>query len=251
MAMTALSVAISCSRSASSPGSLVTMPEVMIITEGFNPTVQRYTDLVREKRESRRQTKKERAASLSMKKRRCWGGENGMRGWRAKDDDIDCVLDPAFAYSAIPRLCLNPSRGWDKMAAGRTSRPRSGLCVVINGNLKQRELTISFFISSPVPRAQERPRRTRSPRPNAHRRVVQTHEYTRVHTTGVPFAPRRVDLPEGGKRERKAFCEIWENRVLTSSCGIVGEGVAMVEALLSGYTQAKKLWTSQSAKQPT
>lgn len=38
MAMTALSVAISCSRSAGSPGSLVTMPEVMIITEGFNPT---------------------------------------------------------------------------------------------------------------------------------------------------------------------------------------------------------------------
>lgn len=37
MAMTALSVAISCSRSAGSPGSLVTMPEVMIITEGFNP----------------------------------------------------------------------------------------------------------------------------------------------------------------------------------------------------------------------
>lgn len=36
------------------------------------------------------------------------------------------------------------------MAAGRTSRPRSGLCVVINGNLKQRELTISFFISSPM-----------------------------------------------------------------------------------------------------
>lgn len=36
--MTALSVAISCSRSAGSPGSLVTMPEVMIITEGFNPT---------------------------------------------------------------------------------------------------------------------------------------------------------------------------------------------------------------------
>lgn len=38
MAVTVLSVAISCSRSAGSPGSLVTMPEVMIITGGFNPT---------------------------------------------------------------------------------------------------------------------------------------------------------------------------------------------------------------------
>lgn len=43
MAVTALSVAISCSRSAGSTGSLVTMPEVMIITEGFNPT--RYRDI--------------------------------------------------------------------------------------------------------------------------------------------------------------------------------------------------------------
>lgn len=32
---------------------------------------------------------------------------------------------------------------------GRWYRTRSGLCVVINGNLKQRELTISFFICSP------------------------------------------------------------------------------------------------------
>lgn len=136
-----------------------------------------------------------------MKKRRRWGGENEMRGWRAKDDDIDCVLDPAFAYSAIPPDCLNPSRGWDKMAAGRTSRPRSGLCVVINGNLKQRELTISFFISSPVPRAQEHPRRT-------HTNVLCKHTNTRVYATGVLFAPRRVDLAKGGKRGREAFYEI-------------------------------------------
>lgn len=90
------------------------------------------------------------------------------------------------------------------MAAGRTSRPRSGLCVVINGNLKQRELTISFFISSPMLRAQERPRRTRSPS-----RVLRTptqkfraNTRTRAYTPrGAPFAPRGVDLFEGGKRE--------------------------------------------------
>lgn len=37
MAVTALSVAISCSRSSGSPVSLVTIPEVMIITGGLNP----------------------------------------------------------------------------------------------------------------------------------------------------------------------------------------------------------------------
>jgi len=92
------------------------------------------------------------------------------------------------------------------MAAGRTSRPRSGLCVVINGNLKQRELTISFFISSPMLRAQERPRRTRSP-PNRvlriHRHAVQTHVHANTHR-GAPLALRRVDLFEGGKREKGA-----------------------------------------------
>lgn len=53
MAVTALSVTISCSRSAGSPGSLVTMPEVMIITEGFNPrrAVQRYTNPEKEEEE--------------------------------------------------------------------------------------------------------------------------------------------------------------------------------------------------------
>lgn len=35
------------------------------------------------------------------------------------------------------------------MAAGIDFPLGSGLCVVINGNLKQRELTISFFISPP------------------------------------------------------------------------------------------------------
>lgn len=91
------------------------------------------------------------------------------------------------------------------MAAGRTSRPRSGLCVVINGNLKQRELTISFFISSPMLRAQERPRRTRSPSRvlRTHRHAVQTHVHAYTHR-GAPLAPRRVDLFEGGKREEGA-----------------------------------------------
>lgn len=90
------------------------------------------------------------------------------------------------------------------MAAGRTSRPRSGLCVVINGNLKQRELTISFFISSPMLRAQERPRRTRSPSrvPRTHTETSCKHTYTpRTHRRGAPLAPRGVDLFEGGKRE--------------------------------------------------
>lgn len=130
------------------------------------------------------------------------------RGRRAEDDDIDCVLDPAFAFSAISRL-PTPQGGWNKMAAGRTSRPRSGLCVVINGNLKQRELTISFFISSPMLRAQERPRRTRSPSRvlRAHTDAPCKHTYTRVHPGGGGGHRshlRGVDLSEGGKREEGA-----------------------------------------------
>lgn len=80
------------------------------------------------------------------------------------------------------------------MAAGRTSRPgggaegpRSGLCVVINGNLKQRELTISFFISSPMLSAPE-VRRTPT-------RTAQIHVHTDTHgLRGMLFAPTRVDL---------------------------------------------------------
>lgn len=32
-------------------------------------------------------------------------------GWRAEDDDIDCVLDPAFASSAISWLPTPPEGG--------------------------------------------------------------------------------------------------------------------------------------------
>lgn len=192
MAVTALSVAISCSRSAGSPGSLVTMPEVMIITEGFNPTcgIEIYGPRGEESRESARYGRRE-IVSIKKRSRR---GENARgragcgvrrveeasrRERRAEDDDIDCVLDPAFASTAT----THPSGGgWDKMAAGRTSRLRSGLCVVINGNLKQRELTISFFISSSMLRAQERPRRTRpGRRANTHRRG-RANTRTRSHT---------------------------------------------------------------------
>lgn len=135
-------------------------------------------------------------------------GGRGLQGWRAEDDDIDSVLDPAFASPGNPPH----RRGWNKMAAGRTSRPRSGLCVVINGNLKQRELTISFFISSPMLCAQERPRRTRSPsrvlRTHTHTETPCKHTYTRVHPGGkgrrALLAPRGVDLFEGDKREEKA-----------------------------------------------
>jgi len=70
-----------------------------------------------------------------------------------------------------------------------------GLCVVINGNLKQRELTISFFISSPMLRGERTPTRA------ARARVCM------CGAGGMPFAPTtRVDLLlEGGKRasERK------------------------------------------------
>lgn len=126
------------------------------------------------------------------------------------------------------------------MAAGRTSRPRSGLCVVINGNLKQRELTISFFISSPMLRAQERPRRTRSPSRMLRTHtdtVVQTHVHARTHR-GAPLAPRGVDLSEGGKREedqaRSERIGCWSTEPQGWKRGMV------VVALSSGYTQAKK-----------
>lgn len=118
-------------------------------------------------------------------------GGRGLQGWRAEDDDIDSVLDPAFASPGNPPH----RRGWNKMAAGRTSRPRSGLCVVINGNLKQRELTISFFISSPMLCAQERPRRTRSPS-----RVLRTHTYRDPVQTHVHARTSRGEGKEGTAR---------------------------------------------------
>lgn len=138
------------------------------------------------------------------------GSTRGLR--RAEDDDIDCVLDPAAFAATSAILPDYPAfvGGWDKMAAGRTSRrrtkePRSGLCVVINGNLKQRELTISFFISSPMLSALGRPIRTTHT--DARRANTRAHGYThtRAQSSGMLFAPR-VDLPlEGGKRasERK------------------------------------------------
>lgn len=148
-----------------------------------------------------------------MKKRRRWGGENGGCG----DGEQKTMIQTAFSTlpSPTPRSpdCLNPSRGWDKMAAGRTSRPRSGLCVVINGNLKQRELTISFFISSPVLRAQESAHDERASPGQArahHQRKLTRCTNTRINTYKlirtrgyVLFVPRRVDLPEGGKRGRE------------------------------------------------
>lgn len=94
------------------------------------------------------------------------------------------------------------------MAAGRTSRPRSGLCVVINGNLKQRELTISFFISSPMLKSahDERVHPTECYEhihTHTQRETPCKHTYTCVYTggKGAPLAPRGVDLFEGGKRE--------------------------------------------------
>jgi len=59
------------------------MPEVMIITEGFNPTrgTEIYEPRKRRERESRRQTRKERGPSLrkredaGMEKTGCGGGE--------------------------------------------------------------------------------------------------------------------------------------------------------------------------------
>lgn len=104
------------------------------------------------------------------------------------------------------------------MAAGRTSRPRSGLCVVINGNLKQRELTISFFISSPMLRAQERPRRTRPGAPRTHTGVPCKHTYAAAH---VRRKRRRRSHLEGqifpkvvnGKKALRAPRGLREDRV--------------------------------------
>lgn len=78
MAVTALSVAISCSRSAGSPGSLVTTPEVMIITEGFNPT--RYRDIrtLKKKVEDRVRAERDRSCQKEKSKEKTLG-ESGMR----------------------------------------------------------------------------------------------------------------------------------------------------------------------------
>lgn len=73
MAVTTLSVAISCSRSAGSPDSLVTMPEVMIITEGFNPThgTEIYEPRKKEGQRSRRD--EERGKKTRERERERWG----------------------------------------------------------------------------------------------------------------------------------------------------------------------------------
>lgn len=133
------------------------------------------------KRKGRLQRQKERPKEKPATGWKHGGDRRGGRGLRrAKDDDIDrsrpccCLRSRLRDPPGYPALV----GGWDKMAAGRTSRPggggaegpRSGLCVVINGNLKQRELTISFFISSPMLSAPE-VRRTPT-------RTAQTHVHT-------------------------------------------------------------------------
>lgn len=75
----------------------------------------------------------------------------GKKGSKVKDAGyIDSTLSSLFPHAlTFLSLVAGIGHGWDKMAAGGSSPgPGSGLCVVINGNLKQRELTISFFISS-------------------------------------------------------------------------------------------------------
>lgn len=107
MAVTVLSVAISCSRSAGSPGSLVTMPEVMIITEGFNPTcsIEIYETPWKKEENRRERTKRDRPYQKEKPTERTLGEKRGGESEkRAEDDDIDCVLDPAFASTAISRL---------------------------------------------------------------------------------------------------------------------------------------------------
>lgn len=68
-----------------------------------------------------------------------------------------------------------------------------GLCVVINGNLKQRELTISFFISlrPPPPCVGRAPReillsRTASLFPSSLAALPSSANETRVHRTRAP-----------------------------------------------------------------
>ena len=77
----------------------------------------------------------------------------GKKGSKVKDAGyIDSTLSSLFLH-ALALLSLSSLAS----AMGGTRWPLvevlsgpsgSGLCVVINGNLKQRELTISFFISS-------------------------------------------------------------------------------------------------------
>lgn len=74
--------------------------------------VQRYTNPEEESRGSRKSrersflSKREVEREDAGRKRTAeWKGVAGYeRGWRAEDDDIDSVLDPAFASSAISRL---------------------------------------------------------------------------------------------------------------------------------------------------
>lgn len=147
------------------------------------------------------------------------------------------------------------------MAAGRTSRwrtkgPRSGLCVVINGNLKQRELTISFFISSPMLSAP-----TRATHTVAH--CANTRTYTGTHMRAQSSGMHRSHLGyhvslwkklnagAGGKKLRAAPRD---PRGSVPPCYPLrgsAKGMArMVVALSSGYSASREA-VKQSASQPS
>lgn len=122
----------------------------MIITRGFNPRQDIYVCIYKSHVRKRKIAKKSRA---------------GKRGRKVKDGDIDSILEllPFLSRSyAFLSLSLSHTHSlFDPPSAsamggtrwplvGHFSGAWPGLCVVINGNLKQRELTISFFISSPM-----------------------------------------------------------------------------------------------------
>jgi len=96
------------------------MPEVMIITGGFNPT-ERGAEIYERasERERGKETREERRAGSIRKERPRREAREGLR--RAEDDDIDRVLDPAvFAASAILPATLvggrvgQDGRWWDR-----------------------------------------------------------------------------------------------------------------------------------------
>lgn len=109
MAVTALSVAISCSRSSGSPISLVTIPEVMIITRGCQPPrrIHKYS--------RRGQARRKKTEAWTEKDRRRVGSagrEEGTgrvtRGLKVKDSDIDRVLEPGIFPTLGRFLLLSP-----------------------------------------------------------------------------------------------------------------------------------------------
>lgn len=128
------------------------------------------------------------------------------RGWKVKDDDTDRVLGSracslplrvqAF-FSASSRSGMGGTR-WPLVGLAGA---RSGLCVVINGNLKQRELTISFFISSPTLRAQEAP----TERDHPHAPSTPRVESGATANTRTWQGRGRVVFSQGGKRKRGAI----------------------------------------------